>query len=89
MVDMFDGHPDDETPSAVVKYLWRPWEHELGDRPMAEHPELQDPRIVEAENNAEAARSWGRYHEEAHFRTLAKQLRDHLEDDAEAGVQTA
>jgi hypothetical protein len=89
MVDMFDGHPDDETPSAVVKYLWRPWEHELGARQMVEHQGPQDQRVVEAENNAEEARSWGRYHEEAHFRTLARQLRDHLEHDAQDEVQTA
>ena len=33
MLDAYDSYPGDETPSVVVRYLWRPWEHEQWNQP--------------------------------------------------------
>ena len=34
MLAAYDSYPGDETPSVVVRYLWRPWEHEQWNKPM-------------------------------------------------------
>lgn len=55
MLDAFDAHPDDETPSAVVRFLWRPWEQEQEDRPMNGYSVHREQRIDVAEREADLA----------------------------------
>jgi hypothetical protein len=78
MLDAFDAQPGDETPPAVVRFLWRPWEHEQVDGPIGDQ---RDQRIADAEHDADVARSWGRNHEEAHFRALANTMREQLDQE--------
>lgn len=86
MLDTYDTHPGDETPSVVVRYLWRPWEHEqVSAATAADVRQLE--HAAEADRSADVATSRGRHHAEAHFRTLARLLREHGSASAQAEEQ--